>query len=363
MRGRGPLLSILLAFCLSANAADRLPSGLSPMVQAEDTVSVVMIGDVMMHASQLEHDMSTFLGGIRTYLEDADIAIANMEFSLGGKPYTGYPLFSAPDEYATYVAGCGVDVFLTANNHILDRYAKGLERTHDIYRSMKDSVLFTGSSSCEEEMKATYPLIMKRKGISIALVNFTYGTNNSQAGEWPAVNRMDTTSVKDAMTRAKEAGTDFIIALPHWGIEYELNHSASQERWAEWLVNEGADAVVGAHPHVIQDTSHINGVPVIYSMGNAVSNMSAINTRLELAVRIRFIRDRITGRCTMLEPELKLMWCTLPGRLTDSYCTIFVDEWKGQRDRWKIPSDYDNMMATCVRVLQGTGIEIRSMAE
>lgn len=355
------LFTILLTFNLSAVSAGRSVSEITPMEQADDTVSVVMIGDVMMHARQMEHDMSTFLENIRPCLENADIAIANMEFSLGGKPYTGYPLFSAPDGYANYVAGCGVDVFLTANNHILDRNTKGLKRTLDIYRSMSDSVLFTGTSSNEEERKATYPLIVKSKGISIALVNFTYGTNNIQAEEWPDVNRMDTTAVKGAMKRAKEAGADFIIVLPHWGNEYELRHSKSQETWAKWLVNEGADAIVGSHPHVVQDTTHIKGVPVIYSMGNAVSNMSATNTRLELAVSINFIRDRKTGRCRMMEPELRLMWCTLPDMLTESYSTIFVDEWKGKKDEWKNLSDYDNMMRTCIRVLQETGIDIRAM--
>lgn len=326
----------------------------------KDTVSVLIIGDVMMHSRQMEYDMDEFLGGIRPELEKADFAIANMEFALGGKPYTGYPAFSAPDGYASYVAGCGVDVFLTANNHILDRSGKGLERTLDIYRSMKDSVLFTGSSTDEAEKNGTYPLILRRKGLRIALVNFTYGTNNPGKAGWPEVNRMDTTDVKRAIGRARESGADFILALPHWGSEYELRHSASQERWAGWLAAQGVDAIIGSHPHVIQDTTHISGVPVIYSTGNAISNMSAPNTRLELAVRLVFTRDRITGESAMSEPELRLMWCTLPGMLTDSFCTIFVDEWEGLRERWKTPSDYDNMMRTCERVLSETGITTSS---
>ena len=88
--------------------------------------------------------------------------------------------------------------------------------------------------------------------------------------------------------------------------------------------------------------------------------MSAPNTRLELAVRLVFTRDRITGESAMSEPELRLMWCTLPGMLTGSYCTIFVDEWEGLRERWKTPSDYDNMMRTCERVLSETGITTNS---
>lgn len=328
-----------------------------PVGQGKDTVSLFIIGDVMMHARQMEYDMAPFLSGIRPELERADFSIANMEFSLGGEPYSGYPAFSAPDNYAEYAAGCGIDVFLTANNHILDRGPKGLERTMVTYRSMRDSVLFTGTSSDEGEKESSYPLILKRKGISIALINFTYGTNAAYGGGWPKVNMMDTTDVSEAINRASEAGADFILALPHWGNEYELRHSYSQARWADWLVRKGVDAIIGGHPHVVQDTTHTRGTPVIFSVGNAVSNMSAENTRLELAVKLIFTRDRATGSSEMLEPELRFMWCTLPGTLTDSYCTIFVDEWKGRRDRWKNPYDYDNMMTTYRRVLSETGIK------
>ncbi|MBR5042629.1 MAG: CapA family protein, partial [Bacteroidales bacterium] len=110
------------------------------------------------------------------------------------------------------------------------------------------------------------------------------------------------------------------------------------------------------HPHVVQDTTHVKGVPVIYSMGNAVSNMSVENTRLELAVTLRFIYDRNSDSKSMLEPQLDFMWCTLPGRLTDSYATIFIKEWATRRSEWLTPSDFDNMTASLERVKQITGI-------
>ena len=59
----------------------------------------------------------------------------------------------------------------------------------------------------------------------------------------------------------------------------------------------------------------------------------------------------------MLEPRLDFMWCTLPDRLTNSYATIFVDEWLGRREEWINVSDYDNMVATLTRVKAATGIQ------
>ena len=326
---------------------------------APDTVTLYIIGDVMMHSRQLEYDHHSFLSRISHKLGKADFAIANMEFPLGGKPYTGYPLFSTPDWYPEYVSDeCGVDVFLLANNHVLDKGHAGLKRTMEIYGRMRDEgrIAYTGAAVDEEDYKAVNPLIIKRKGISIALINFTYGTNIGPSGEWPRVSRMKREEVAEAIRSARAQGAHFIIALPHWGTEYELRHNSTQQEWAEWLVSKGVDAIVGSHPHVVQDTTHIKGVPVIYSVGNAVSNMSATNTRLELGVKLSFTHDPAGKMKVMLEPELDFMWCTLPGTLTDSYSTIYVKEWASRRGDWLNPSDFDNMTGTLERVMDATGI-------
>ncbi len=316
-----------------------------------DTTSFFIIGDVMMHSKQLEHDQEYFLRHIEPHMQKASFCIANLEFSLGGPPYTGYPAFSTPDDYPEYIARCGADIFLLANNHVLDRGTAGLKRTIRVYDKLSDSLGIRYTGIGDE------PLIIRRRGLCIGLVNFTYGTNIGPDAASPDVLRMKRRDVKKAIDDARKAGADYIVALPHWGNEYVLTHSANQEDWARWLVSQGCCAVVGSHPHVVQDSTHIKGVPVIYSMGNAVSNMSAENTRLELAVTLRFVRDQCTGKSHMLEPELDFMWCTLPDRLTESYATIMVDEWLGRRDEWLMPSDYDNMIATLSRVKAATGIQ------
>lgn len=351
------LLLLSLAACVNSAAQNRyevpFPAPIHPPV---DTVEMVFIGDVMMHTPQLRYDHSSFLADLSPMMQEAEFAVANMEFSLGGEPYSGYPAFSAPDYMAGYVAGLGANVFLTANNHILDRGSKGLERTLGIYRSMSDSVRFAGSSGSLEEHFRTFPLMLHARGIRIALINYTYDTNGIIVRGWPNTEYQKRDSVKAAIGRAKEREADFIIAVPHWGEEYQLRHSRSQQDWAEWLVSQGVSAIIGGHPHVVQDTTHINGVPVIYSMGNAVSNMSKTNTRLEMAVRIRLIKDHTTGQTCICEPELIPLWCTLPGRLCDSYRTIIIKEWANRRSDWLIPSDHDEMMATLERVSKATGI-------
>lgn len=313
---------------------------------------MTFIGDVMMHSAQLRYDSSAFLAELEPLFAGADISVANAEFTMAGPPYTGYPAFSSPDDYAANVAGNGVDVLLTANNHILDKGSAGMRRTLDLL-----PVPFTGSGRDSSEFASLNPLVLCCKGLRIALVNFTYGTNLGATAEWPLVNRMNRDRIRAQIARARRVGADFVIALPHWGVEYRLNPCEEQVAWAEFLVENGVDAIIGGHPHVVQDTTFMKGVPVVYSMGNAVSNMSAPNTRLALAVVLRMTSERPFGRKELLRPELHFLWCTLPGRLTQGYCTIEVDRYLDKRNLWINPSDWDEMVGTLERVKAQTGIE------
>ena len=329
-----------------------------PLYGKSDTVTLIAIGDIMLHSRQMEYPFGPFLEGISGRLREADIAVGNMEFTLGGEPYSGYPAFSAPNSYAEYAAGQGINVFLTANNHILDKGATGLERTLSVYREMEEEgkVRYTGSASGPEDREKRYPLFVCRKGISVAILNFTYGTNvPGNAASWPKVNRMEREDILQAIGKAELAGADFIVAFPHWGAEYGLKHGKSQEDMAKWLVAQGVDAVIGSHPHVVQDSARIDGKPVFYSIGNAVSNMSAANTQLELAVKLRFVRTE-NGDTGLLDPEVTYLWCSLPGRFRENYATIAVEDQIGRRAEWKSPYDHDKMMETYRRVREVTGV-------
>lgn len=347
-----------------------------PLYHTPDTVSIVFMGDMMMHRDQIAnaridentYDFSEYFPRIRPLIEGADIAVANMEFTLAGKPYTGYPCFSAPDSYAEAIAESGVDIFLTANNHILDKGRIGIERTLTTYSKMESErrVRHTGTAVSGHDDSLRFPLKVMSKGIRFAFINFTYGTNLGIPDAFPKVHRIDTAEIAGAIQTAKDSGADFIIALPHWGNEYVLSHSGGQERLARWLAEKGCDAVIGAHPHVPQDIAAMTvtgsdgtrsrKVPVVYSLGNFISNMSAPNTQVGLMVTLRFTKDKFGDR-NMLEPLLTMTWCSRPGHLTRSYTTIPIKEYVGKRDLWLNPSDYDKMISSYERVKKETGIK------
>lgn len=370
-------LLMLLGVLLSSQhkVTESLPKA-RPLSPFPDTATMVFVGDVMMHRDQISNALGedgnysfpTYFKELLNPLKEADLAVANMEFTLAGKPYTGYPCFSAPDSYAGYVADCGVDVFLTANNHILDKGKSGIERTLGIYSAMESErgVRYTGCAMDKETDLDVNPLVIRVKGTKVAFVNFTYGTNQDLETEWPKVHRTDTASISSAIMRARKKGAEFIIALPHWGTEYSLTHSKSQHSLAVWLAEKGCDAVIGTHPHVVQDMETVEvgakggkparKVPVIYSLGNIVSNMTAPNTRIGLVATLWIVTEE-DGSRRLLDPLTTATWCCVPGTMTSGHTVVPVRKFLDKKDLWKSAGDYDNMVKTYDRVKAVTGID------
>lgn len=85
------------------------------------------------------YDYSSYFEYVKEEISRADFAIANLEVTLGGKPYKGYPAFSAPDEYLTAIHNAGFNVLITANNHSLDQWQKRSGTNHTAYRFLEYS--------------------------------------------------------------------------------------------------------------------------------------------------------------------------------------------------------------------------------
>lgn len=308
-----------------------------------DTLTFFMVGDVLAHGrvvqSASEYGYTDFFKHVEGNIRKADVAVCNMEFPLAGKPYTGYPVFSGPESFAEYLSDVGFDVLLTANNHVLDKGFEGLSRTIGKLEDL--SILYTGVAASKKADTLLNPLILQVKGVKVALVNFTYGTNQGSAARWPKVQRMSREALAPVMARAR-AKADIILVFPHWGIEYETRHSAQQEDMARWLVSEGADAIIGSHPHVVQDMQWIDGVPVYYSLGNALSNQNDYIARLEAALTLRYVL-RFGENPEMLPPRMDLLWCTKPGMIENSYAAVPIEL---PASYWRDPADYETLQAT-----------------
>ena len=104
----------------------------------DTTFTMVFAGDLMGHQpmisaawndSSKQHEYEPWFQFIKPYLNSADYTLANLEVTLAGEPYTGYPQFSSPDNYAKAIKNVGIDFLFTANNHSQDRGKAGIERT------------------------------------------------------------------------------------------------------------------------------------------------------------------------------------------------------------------------------------------
>ncbi len=244
-------------------------------------LKIIFAGDIMGHDSQIAsantgegYNYDTCFSLIKPYISSADIAIANLEVTLAGPPYKGYPQFSSPDELVESAKNAGFDLFITANNHSLDRRQQGLERTIKILDE-KD-IIHTGTFNDTYSRAKTYPLIIEKKGIRLALLNYTYGTNGLKVQAPNVVNYIDTAIIRLDLIKAKLAEPDFTIVTIHWGLEYQRNENAQQNQLAKFILDHGADAIIGSHPHVVQPIKMYSYDEkerlVVYSLGNFISN-------------------------------------------------------------------------------------------
>ena len=302
------LLSLLLCPILSCNSQSQVANDTiltSDSIQPKSSITLLFAGDLMQHQAQIDaarvgnsYDYKECFKHIKKEISKADVAIANLEVTLGGKPYTGYPAFSAPDEFLFDIKDAGFDILLTANNHCLDRGKHGLERTIMMLDSL--SVDYLGTYINEEERSKKHPLIIEQNGFRIALLNYTYGTNGIPATPPNMVNFIDKKVMKQDIEQAKAMQPDVIIANMHWGDEYVFLPSNGQKELADWLLSKGVDHVIGSHPHVVQPmelrTDSTSGTQniVVYSLGNFISNMSKRGTDGGLMFKMTLEKDSMT---------------------------------------------------------------------
>ena len=284
-------------------------------------LSLLCVGDVMTHMSHVNAQYNAATGGydfsnnfeyVKPYIEGADLALCNVETTFGGKPYTGYPGFSGPDELAADLSEAGFDVAMTANNHMYDKRSTGLYRTLELLRA-------AGMTTTGSRMEGESPryALNSVNGISVGTVAYTYESPVGAAGV--ALNGLPVTAadaaninsfddgfpdqaiadIGGAVRSAKDAGADIVVLYLHWGQEYQLSANSVQRRMAERIVYEipEVDCIFASHPHNLQEfeliepdgasASSFEGhggatallpregrlpVPVFYSLGNFISN-------------------------------------------------------------------------------------------
>ena len=325
---------LLLAGCAGPAAAEPTPTPTptpvptptpTPTPPPPTTATLAVCGDVMSHMpvtndaweeEQGVYDYRPIWAQAEPYIQAADYAVANLETTLSETgPYSGFPAFRSPAALAGSLAGAGFDLMLTANNHCLDRGFDGLVSTLDALDGA--GLAHVGTYRTQEEQAAGRIHLADVGGISVAFLGYTYGTNGIPvpSGREYAVDLFntdymttlstpDTGRIEADLAAARALEPDLIAVLIHWGVEYQTTQNSYQEQIADLLIENGADLVLGGHPHVPQpiemrtvtaeDGSERTGF-VCWSLGNFISSQVDPLTDVTAVLTVELTRDNITG--------------------------------------------------------------------
>lgn len=273
-----------------------------PVEKEPEVFKLLFVGDVMLDRSvgqQILQGQNPF-EQVLTLFSEHDVVIANLEtvaadpalaVKAPGKLYT----FNSPVESLKTLKESGVDIVSMANNHTMDYGGEALLNT--MKNLDEQGILHVGAG---KDIKEAYKPLYKNVGstklafISVnEIENYYNDATESRPGNAPMV---DATLVTEAIKEAR-ANADIVIILPHWGIEYDTLHSLKQEEWGKLFIDNGADAVIGAHPHVIQDSQEYKGKMIYYSLGNFVfDGMCGMpNACSSMALTMTITDGEITG--------------------------------------------------------------------
>jgi poly-gamma-glutamate synthesis protein (capsule biosynthesis protein) len=298
----------------------------------------VFAGDIMGHDEQIKgawdstnktYNYEPVFRYIKPYIADAGIAVGNLEVTLAGPPYKGYPQFSSPDALAIAAREAGFDVFIQANNHALDRGPSGFKRTLATLDSL--NILHTGTFTDAGSREKNHPLLVEKNHISTAILNYTYGTNGLEIPPPFVINRIDTAVIRRDLQKARLAHPDFVVVTIHWGEEYQRFPNQKQHDLADFILRHGADAIIGSHPHVVQPGEIIYAADstisqlVVYSLGNFVSNQRAQYKDGGIMVGIDLLK---TGPVTRIENVTYLPYW------------VYRADYSGKSTFYVLPVDY-----------------------
>jgi len=282
------------------------------------TARLAFVGDVMCHAEQLNaarvsegvYDFHYKFRYIAPYIRRADFAIANLETTLVHPHefrYAGWPLFRSPRSLAEALLYAGFDYVTTGNNHSFDAFAAGVRSTQEILTDV--GLGFTGTYLTPECRYQT--TIVEVNGFTFALINMTMHVNGLESHMYNHMYMakivyhdlveqatIDYDLIRDSIARAREYNPDFIIMLPHIGIEYYGTmdrrggghqwdfFDTRDTRWVNWMrtfhfmLDAGADIVMNHHPHTLlpaefvyitNDDGTVRRGFIAHSMANFVS--------------------------------------------------------------------------------------------
>lgn len=311
--GRQPIEPVAAPAFGKEEAPTEAPTEKPTEAPAPATLKMLSVGDNLIHdgifqqaqkrAGEGGYDFSYCYARVKPTIAAADIATINQE-TIVAKSYepSGYPLFNSPQELGAEVVKTGFDVVNLANNHMLDKTAKGLREAIDYWDA--SGLVRTGAYKDEADLnKVEY---IEKNGLKIGLVGITQYTNGltlPSGSELRYILTTDEATIERKIKAAKES-CDVVLVNVHWGSEYTTKPSADQRNLAKKMAQWGANVIIGHHPHVLQPVEWIENSDgtrtlVAYSLGNFISQQNTAARVIGGMLHYSVSKDFSTGKVTV----------------------------------------------------------------
>lgn len=284
---------------------------------AECRVRLAAVGDITLSEQLLRcaaqsdgsYDFTPAFSAVAGELTGADLAVANLEGNFCGTPYDAAAC-NYPEALAAALKNAGFDVIQTANTFSMQNGLTGLQSTAEVLSSA--GLDYLGTFPSQEDRDNSPVLVREINGVKIAMIAFTKGVNNVRLPEGTeyCVNllysdydsnysQVDTETITACVAQAKAQKPDVIIAMVHWGSEYDSSISTSQEKIENLLFYNGVDVILGSHSHLVSKLSqkeitdkdgNRKNVFVAYSLGNFYSEEDSSSALESLILNLEFTK-------------------------------------------------------------------------
>jgi len=273
--------------------------------QSDRKIEIVFGGDVMLDRgirNEIDKKGLRFLlDDISPVFKSADFGIVNLECPIDSvaTPLTKQFVFLGAPVALPELRRSGITHGIMANNHSYDHGREAMTRTATHLLGNQITPIGYGAS----QKAACDPVILKKDGIEIAIfASVTLGLESwmyleDEPGMCQATIDNLQTSIASYTSENPEA---FVIVTLHWGAEYQLSPTSDQRKQARLLIEAGADAIIGHHPHVVQSYESIMGKPVFYSIGNLIFDNK--NTMTHDGILVKIIISEDEGLSTKIIP-------------------------------------------------------------
>jgi len=273
-----------------------------------DSLVVLFTGDLLLDRGVRpiaeKQGVEYLFQGVQEEINRADAVVVNMECPLTDviTPLAKKYIFRADTRWATDLRRAGVTHAALANNHTNDQGYQGIQETARCLRQAGITTLGAGPNA----QQRIAPTIIEQRGLRLALFNavlFSLENWTTPAQRW-APCQVDASTLAQAIRLYRQQHPhDRIVAVLHWGVEFQQAPSLQQLMAARQLANAGCDAIIGHHPHVIQALQYVDKCPVFFSLGNFIFDQHQPNTRRAQMARLVITPDTI--RCSALDIDIR----------------------------------------------------------